>query len=380
MSKAPEQIAGVDAGATLTKLALPEGAGCRLEIFPSERPDEVRAAPADHGATRVGLTGGGAARLAADLGSRAVAVDEFRAWECGVADLLPEALERYLLVSIGTGTSILLIDGDGARRMGGTPLGGGTVLGLGAALAGTSDFDRLCALAARGDRSRVDISVAEVYADGDAPLATDVMASSFARLAEGPHRREARPEDLARSVMAMVGENVALLAGSLSLVAGVESIVFGGSTLRGNTALAEALSDYVSRFGRKPVTIVMSLLLSFGLALFYNGTRPVAQVLGLALLFMSLGGLMVLHTALATELFPTAFRSTAAGEREAVGTVGASMGLWILSLLYGVTGSHSVSITWVLLLTPISPFILLFIPETARRELEEIAPDQVQGP
>jgi MFS-type transporter involved in bile tolerance (Atg22 family) len=82
-----------------------------------------------------------------------------------------------------------------------------------------------------------------------------------------------------------------------------------------------------------------------------------------------------LHGALATELFPTAFRSTAAGMREAVGTVGASLGLWILSLLYSATGSHPASISWVLLLTPISPLIILFIPETARRELEEISPD-----
>jgi MFS-type transporter involved in bile tolerance (Atg22 family) len=101
----------------------------------------------------------------------------------------------------------------------------------------------------------------------------------------------------------------------------------------------------------------------------------VALAAGLALLFLSIGGLMVLHTALATELFPTALRSTAAGVREAVGTVGASLGLWILSLLFGATGSHALSITWILLLTPISPLILLFIPETARRELEEIAPD-----
>ena len=62
--------------------------------------------------------------------------------------------------------------------------------------------------------------------------------------------------------------------------------------------------------------------------------------------------------------------------REAVGTVGASLGLAILTLLYAATGSHSASITWVLLLTPVSPLILLFIPETAGRELEEIAPDQ----
>jgi putative MFS transporter len=136
--------------------------------------------------------------------------------------------------------------------------------------------------------------------------------------------------------------------------------------------LAGTVSD---RFGRKPVTIVMSLLLSLAFALFYNGTGTVVIALGLALFFMSMGGIMVLHAALSTELFPTGFRSTAAGVREAVATLGSSTGLWILSLLYAVTGSHATSITWVLVLTPISPLILLIVPETARRELEEISPD-----
>jgi MFS family permease len=137
-----------------------------------------------------------------------------------------------------------------------------------------------------------------------------------------------------------------------------------------------AVSD---RFGRKPVTVLVSLLLSVAVALFYNGIQTLGIASGLALLFLAIGGVMVLHTAIATELFPTAFRSTAAGVREAVATVGASAGLWILSLLYGATGSHAGSITWLLLVTPISPLILLFVPETARRELEEIAPDQVRA-
>jgi type II pantothenate kinase len=243
--------AGVDVGATLTKLALPDGAGVRLESVPSELAGRVDALLAEHPGARVGVTGGGAAHLLATLGS-AVRVDEFRAWHAGVAELLPERRERFLLVSIGTGTSMMLVEGGSVRRLAGTPLGGGTVLGLGAALTGTSDFAQLCALAAEGDRSRVDLSVADVYEGGIAPLAGDVMASSFARLA-GRHRREvARPADLARSLVAMVGENVALLAGSLALLVGVEHVVFGGSTLRGNPALRAALADYLGRFGRTP--------------------------------------------------------------------------------------------------------------------------------
>jgi putative MFS transporter len=151
--------------------------------------------------------------------------------------------------------------------------------------------------------------------------------------------------------------------------------VCGIATPLGNM-LAGTISD---RFGRRPVTVLVSLLLSVAIAIFYKGSGAVAVAVGLALIFLTLGGIMVLHAALATELFPTGFRSTAAGLREAVTTVGASLGLWTLSLLYGATGSYPASITWVLLLTPVSPLIVLLIPETARRELEEIAPDRQQA-
>ena len=74
------------------------------------------------------------------------------------------------------------------------------------------------------------------------------------------------------------------------------------------TPLGNMFSGTISdRYGRKPVTVLVCLVLSIAVAVFYNGTGAVAVALGLALIFLSIGGIMVLHAALATELFPTAF-------------------------------------------------------------------------
>ena len=140
--------------------------------------------------------------------------------------------------------------------------------------------------------------------------------------------------------------------------------------------VAGALSD---RFGRRPVTILVSLLMSLAIGVFYNAHELVAVALGFGLLMACLGSLAVLHSALAAELFPTGMRSTAAGVREAVGTVGSSLGLFALTLLHPASGGHAASITWLLVLTPLSPLVLLLMPETASRELEAISPEPATG-
>jgi len=240
-------------GATLAKLAVREAGDAepRFELLPAQALERVRDAVVAARPDRVGLTGGGASTLARLLSMDTAQVREFDAWGAGSAALLGErAAGRYLLVSLGTGTSIMISDGGKVVRIGGTPLGGGTVLGLGRALVGTGSFAELCVLAARGDRRRVDLAVADIYAAGDElPLAGELTASAFARLAHD-EGEPPRPEDLARALMAMVGENVALIAGGLAAAAGVERLVFGGCTLRQNPALRDALADILGRFGR----------------------------------------------------------------------------------------------------------------------------------
>jgi type II pantothenate kinase len=247
---------GVDVGATLAKIALrtPERE-LRFRLEPAGALDAVAALLAEARPARVGLTGGGAPELARRLAGDSVAVNEFAAWGAGAKALLEESggapAERYLLVSVGTGTSVMLADGMSVQRVGGTALGGGTIVGLGALLLGTSTFGELVALAAEGDRRRVDLLVSDIYRPGEIPLAGDLTAANFGK-AGGQGGGQARRADIAHALMGLVAENVALICAGLGGALQVRTVVFAGSTLRCNRPLVEILGQITGFTGTRP--------------------------------------------------------------------------------------------------------------------------------
>ena len=85
----------------------------------------------------------------------------------------------------------------------------------------------------------------------------------------------------------------------------------------------------------------------------------------------------MLFKALGSELFPTSHRSTASGMRAIVSTLGGIAGLALEGTLYELTGSHAGAITAMLPVLVLPPLaIWLFLPETARRDLEAISPER----
>jgi type II pantothenate kinase len=248
---------GVDVGATLAKIALrtPER-GLEFRLAPAAELDSVAALLGEAGPERVGVTGGGAAELARRLGGAPIPVNEFAAWGAGAKALLEgqggAPADRYLLVSVGTGTSVMLADGMAVQRVGGTALGGGTIVGLGALLLGTRSFAELVALAAKGDRRRVDLLVSDIYRPGEIPLAGDLTAANFGkadrRLGEDAPDRA----DVAHALMGLVAENVALICAGVGAALQVRTVVFGGSTLRANAPLVEILAQITGFTGTHP--------------------------------------------------------------------------------------------------------------------------------
>lgn len=236
---------GIDAGATLWKLARVGPGVSELELasFPAGALDEVRERLAAWAPHRIHLTGGGASRIAAALAERGETpvrhVSEFEAWGLGAARLAARAgwtlPPRYLLVSVGTGTSVLEIEGTAATRISGMTLGGGTVSGLARLLFDNDSFTELAALAERGDRGRVDLRVGDVYPEGGIALDPRLTASCFAKAASRD------PADLAQALVGLLGENVGLASAALAGSRGIGTVVFGGSAVTASALLGEIL-------------------------------------------------------------------------------------------------------------------------------------------
>ncbi len=246
----PSGWAGVDLGATLAKLVFGQGKTAVWARFDSADLSAVLSQLEVWAPQKIAATGGGAHSLPPSLSGVPIPrIDEFTAWAEGAPRVAREArLElpsSYLLVSLGTGTSVLEVLNGKARRVGGSALGGGTLLGLGRLLVQASTFAAIANLAQTGDRRKVDLLVSDIYRSGGIALPPDLNAASFGKL------DSTRPEDLAHALMGLIGENVALIATALSRAAATSTVVYCGSTLEANPALEQILARTTEAFGNQ---------------------------------------------------------------------------------------------------------------------------------
>ena len=81
----------------------------------------------------------------------------------------------------------------------------------------------------------------------------------------------------------------------------------------------------------------------------------------------------VMLSAMASELFPTASRSTAAGMKMSLASLGGAAGFYLEATFYD--GSHADAVMWLLPALAFAAIAVWFLPEAAGLELEEAAPD-----
>ena len=121
----------------------------------------------------------------------------------------------YILVNIGSGVSILLVNSEtDYKRISGTSIGGGTFLGLCCLLTRCNTYEEAIHLATKGDSTKVDKLVRDIYG-GDYSkfgLPGDLVAASFGHMNVDEKRSQATREDLARATLQTILNNIGLIA------------------------------------------------------------------------------------------------------------------------------------------------------------------------
>ena len=171
---------------------------------------------------QINITGVGSGYPQAPIfGIKTVVVEEFKA--TGLGGLYLSGLEHAVVVSMGTGTAYLEANKNNVRHIIGSGVGGGTLVGLGMALTGTSDAVKLSDMATSGDILKCDLTIGDITKNGVTGLPMNVTASNFGKAADDLSR-----EDKMAGVFNLVYQAVGTVAVMASRQCNLKDIVFTG--------------------------------------------------------------------------------------------------------------------------------------------------------
>ena len=127
----------------------------------------------------------------------------------GRGGLYLSGLEKAIVVSMGTGTAIVYAEGNGNYEyLGGTGVGGGTLLGLSEKMLGMKDINHIIELANDGDLSKIDLRVNDITRSEIHPdLAPTMTAANFGKISD-----IATKSDLALGIINMIYETIGMTA------------------------------------------------------------------------------------------------------------------------------------------------------------------------
>ncbi|MBI9102181.1 MAG: pantothenate kinase [Spirochaetales bacterium] len=234
-------ILGIDIGGTTTKLIGYNGTEMVRPITVKTNDHIASAAGAlgkfvdEEGCSlsdiqRVSITGVGAGRIAEKLlGVPVFQVGEFQA--IGRGGTFLSGISKGIVVSMGTGTAIVEVDGESMKHWGGTGVGGGTIFGLSKHILGVTDMEILNRKSVQGNLDLVDLTVGDISSAEAVGLSNKVTASNFGKSSD-----DASPDDLALAIMNLVFQTIGVLSKGAALATGNTDIIMTGRLARMDVA------------------------------------------------------------------------------------------------------------------------------------------------
>jgi type II pantothenate kinase len=188
------------------------------------------------------ITGVGSAFIGNNIyGLDAVRVNEFIA--NGKGGLYLSGMDEAIIVSMGTGTAFVYANSKTGEytHLGGTGVGGGTLVGIADKLLGIRSAQHVAELALNGNINNVDLMISDITQSDISPTLTGgITASNFGKVSDMATR-----EDIALGLLNMVFETVAMMAIISARMKNIKDIV-----LIGNLTVLPQAKEIFANVGR----------------------------------------------------------------------------------------------------------------------------------
>ncbi|MCL2820023.1 MAG: pantothenate kinase [Oscillospiraceae bacterium] len=209
-------VLGIDVGGSTTKIVGQKNGNCfgLLQVKAADQVTSMYGAIGNllskHGfipkdVDEIFITGVGASFINEQIyGIKTHKVNEFNA--IGHGALCLTGLDEALVVSMGTGTAFVRAAKNEISHLGGSGVGGGTIIGLAGQMIGKSDVDAVIALANEGNLKNTDLFVSDILCDELHSLPSDLTAANFGKI-----KSTASDSDIALGILNMVFETIGML-------------------------------------------------------------------------------------------------------------------------------------------------------------------------
>lgn len=238
-------VLGIDVGGSATKIVGFREVGGKRELIPPQLVHAADPLTSIYGAfgkftmenglslsdiERVMMTGVGSTFAQKPLyeGLACQAVPEFDS--VGRGGLYLSGLDEAIVVSMGTGTALIHAKhtkgGDTAiKYLGGTGVGGGTLVGLSRLTIGVDTVEHIEQLAKDGNLANIDLRISDISSENiDPGVAREFTAANFGKISD-----LATKQDIALGIANMVAETVGMLSVFAARSYGLDRVVLIGN-------------------------------------------------------------------------------------------------------------------------------------------------------
>jgi len=157
-------------------------------------------------------------------------------------------VKSCLVVSVGSGTALVSVKGKKIKHIAGTAVGARTLLGLSKLILKTTDLKLIEQYATKGDLSKVDLMLQEIYPKGIGLYPPSATASHFGSI------KNANRNDYARAIINMVAQSIGSLAGLGEKAYSHKNIVVTGKITQ-LKSFQSIMENRINTLFKIPVTI-----------------------------------------------------------------------------------------------------------------------------